>query len=1015
MMLKREIKRILSLLIAAIMVIGAVQFSSGFRQVKADDPPVITGSAEWVSMDWQTKGAWNGKYGESGYLLFGYESDLLEIDENDGANVNKDDCNAVSMPSYVDSYSIKSNRTNAYDEGVFVYPGAQTADTVLDIPAERTDITSKVRAVLGGWAPDGEETFFNYFWSDSRDLTFVINDDEEHLFTFYMSGDKNPNIFYVGITFFDLDDNVLLHKNQNDFAFGDAGICYLTFKVKGSFRMKFNDTNGVNGINGVFFDEPEPETPPTLPPADVETTVEFESMDWQSKGAWNGKYGTDGYILFGYETDPLLVDPIDGENINKDNYNAVLLPSYVGSYSIYSNRTNDPNEGVYVYPGAQNFNNVLDPPVDRSDLTSKIRAHLGGYKPDGGTDGTWYNYWWGDRSITFIITEEEEFLFTFYLSGSDNPNIFYSGIKFFDLDGNLVLEKTTGSEDFGAATDCYVTFRIQGSFKMQFNEVNGVNGINGVFFNPGAASPTEVPTEVPSDAPTAEPTAVPTVPPTPSTAEWIGMDWQTKGNWNGAYGKNGYILFGYGVDVANVDQTDGSNIDKNAFNIAEIPSYVNSYTISSGKESADGVYVYPGSQNFDNVLDIPAGRTDITAKIRAHLGGYKPDGGTDGTWYNYFWNREFTFVVDNEEEYLFSFYLSGTENPNIIFSGITFYDMAGNIILQKEQNGFEYGNAYDCYVTFKIKGSFRMNFNASPGLNGINGVFFDEVEKTPEVPVAVPSSAKFKAMDWWTRGAWNGEYGADGYILFGYEADIANVDQTDGANVNKDAFNMVELPSYVDSYTITSNRTNDPNEGVYVFPGAQEFDYVLDIPASRTDLTDKVRAALGGYKSDGGIESPGQYNYWWGDRHLTFVINDRNEHLFTFYMTGAENPNIYYSGIKFYDLDNNLILEKPRADFAYGDASVCYVSFRVRGSFRMQFDESAGINGINGVFFDESDALEGDINGDDQVDANDLAILLDDYGKAQKDSSSFWSDIDGDGAVDSADLSVLLDSYGQTY
>jgi len=54
-----------------------------------------------------------------------------------------------------------------------------------------------------------------------------------------------------------------------------------------------------------------------------------------------------------------------------------------------------------------------------------------------------------------------------------------------------------------------------------------------------------------------------------------------------------------------------------------------------------------------------------------------------------------------------------------------------------------------------------------------------------------------------------------------------------------------------------------------------------------------------------------------------------------------------------------------------------------------------------------------DINVDGQVDAGDLAILLDNYGKVGVGIDNALADIDKDGQVDSGDLSLLLEAYGK--
>ena len=55
--------------------------------------------------------------------------------------------------------------------------------------------------------------------------------------------------------------------------------------------------------------------------------------------------------------------------------------------------------------------------------------------------------------------------------------------------------------------------------------------------------------------------------------------------------------------------------------------------------------------------------------------------------------------------------------------------------------------------------------------------------------------------------------------------------------------------------------------------------------------------------------------------------------------------------------------------------------------------------------------IPGDVNGDDNVDATDLSMLLFDFGKTG--GYNLGSDINGDGKVDATDLSILIANYGK--
>ena len=925
-MLNRTAKRALSFLIAAIMVLGAVQWSFGRQEVQGEP---TTGSVVFVDTDWQTKGAWNGKYGKDGYILFGYEADTSAIDQTNGANVNKDDFNIVELPSYVSDYEIKSNRTNDFNEGIYVYPGAQTIDGVLQPPIGRTDLTGKVRAVLGGWKPDGETgSMYNYFWSDSRELTFAINDDEEHLFAFYLSGGDNPNIFYAGITFRDLEDNILLKKEQNDIVFGNATDCYVVFKVKGSFKMMFNDTKGINGINGVFFDSVEEalETPaptatatpseptataaaekptplPSIPPVLSDSVVEYVSTDGGTQGYWNGKYGYDGYVLFGYEADLNAIDQENGSNIQKDSANAVKMPSYVNSYTIQCGK-ND-GDGVYVYPGDQYYDYVLEQPAGRPDLKDKVRAVLGGWTPDGNT-GAQYNYWWSNRNLTFILNDEEEHYFTFYLSGAagENANIFYAGVTFYDLNNNVLLKKDGNSFDWGEGNNCYVTFKVKGSFRMHYDVTIGLNGIAGVFF--GLEGPT--------------PAAV-----MPYKAKDATLDGALGVNWLGEYGEDGYVLFGYNEPRGSVNKTVPIYSGDKTYK----PTYLNN-SFADGRfyklESEDGIVTVKFDPADPAALRNPDDIYGNTNAIVANLGSKSSE-------------RTLSFDANDDEEHLFTVYCQNyldSANPN----RVTFKDLnSGEVILSKTIGEMfpQSGNLQWFFMSFVVKGSFSFTYHETDEWYGFSGVFFDRV---PGGAVNT-AKAKFVGVDKDTKEAWEGLYGSEGHILFGYKSTGAG---TAVSGVDSYTYDVAEIPTYIEkfggkSYTIDGLGIRT------VLEDTHGTDDTILLPPQDSGLP-KTNAWLG---ADTGVPST-----------VTMEFPYDVETYMTLYFRGDFSK----SQIQLIDEKGEQILGTSAVGStsnAWGIGSATYITFLVTGRITVKYsaEELAYGNGISGIFFDVNIDLSG--------------------------------------------------------
>ena|GEM_PF-4159143 len=278
-------------------------------------------------------------------------------------------------------------------------------------------------------------------------------------------------------------------------------------------------------------------------------------------------------------------------------------------------------------------------------------------------------------------------------------------------------------------------------------------------------------------------------------------------------------------------------------------------------------------------------------------------------------------------------------------------------------------------------------------------------------PVSTSPNVEFFSCNPWIGGAWNGVYGSDGYVLFGYD----NTPSVGYTNIAQYAGDVWKKPNYV----LTQNGIMYSAQGgaAVIYPGYQnENSTVLD-PPEGSDLQ-KIWVMSG--PSASLPNSP--------SKTYAFDLGDYKERLFTLYFKGIDEYNMLYKSITFRDSEGNVLFQgdlRHHVQIPPGNVWEeylwnVYLSFKVSGSFSVTIDSDGGApfrSAISGVFFDtiggDDPVYITDLNDDTQVDASDLAILLDDYGKAKIEAVSPLSDIDSSEQIDSADLSLLLDAYGQ--
>ncbi|MHA6480551.1 S-layer homology domain-containing protein [Paenibacillus sp. strain BS8-2] len=420
-----------------------------------------------------------------------------------------------------------------------------------------------------------------------------------------------------------------------------------------------------------------------------------------------------------------------------------------------------------------------------------------------------------------------------------------------------------------------------------------------------------------------------------SSAVVSAYDLATRGAWNGVYGRDGYVLFGYDGRDADPIENQGETSKEIALYGSDVtvnPAYVkqelggNIYTVTTGARAwvrADDV------SGNGAVLDPPSGSGLV--KTNAFISRGTP--GSDGD------IRQFAFTLEDNEEHLFSVYFAGDMN----YKYYTIKDLEGNILVNTfrgmktltpplaDAPGLPVGanslGDQGAYITFKVKGSFVFEVMGAWS-EGPSGMFFDPVE--PVGPVQGDEALQI-SVDKSTKGDWIGQYGQDGHILLGYNYPGA----VPGDNpiwdtwlfMNPTIHDYVSKPDYLNEFTYNVN-------GDLWARSSTNEEASLSLPAAAGSPAKHDTYGAGG--------SPGQFS---------FVLDDQDWHQFSIYSNAVpQNP----VGLSFLDNDGNVMLPNHAItpDTFNGGA---YLTYFVKGSFTLKMvkADSDMTFGPQAFFFDE--------------------------------------------------------------
>lgn len=406
------------------------------------------------------------------------------------------------------------------------------------------------------------------------------------------------------------------------------------------------------------------------------SSASLEAIDAETKGNWNGKYGQDGYILFGYngrEADNIRGDAAPGfREVALYEYDLVKAPDYLEPFENGAYYQVGAGASISVQEAPAQGDGYLEPPAD-SGLEERVFARYIRGELSAGED---------TRTFQFKLKDNEEHLFSVYSTD-------YVGMKYFAIygeNGEELVPQFMGANEGATGTETYLTFRVRGSFTFSFHG-SWSEGPSGVFFDP-------VPeTEEPSGS---------------DTSALIATDKTTQGNWKNTYGKDGALLLGYQYpdEVPMEGSTWGWTLIPSAqYDYEALPSYVASHDYNVNGD----LWAKGASQDDPSLLQMPDGLTH--QRFNAYGGG----GG----------QARFTFTISDNEYHQFSVYCNQVPQNDPTF---TITDLSGNVIVPAvtvPRTDFQSG----MYLVYFVKGSFNLLVDKpdTDMMFGPQAFFFDPV------------------------------------------------------------------------------------------------------------------------------------------------------------------------------------------------------------------------------------------------------------------------------------------------
>jgi len=346
-------------------------------------------------------------------------------------------------------------------------------------------------------------------------------------------------------------------------------------------------------------------------------------------------------------------------------------------YVVIGDLTSNPS---YVTPVASGEGQAVWP-----NSPTDIRALQMASNPADRIAGVWYSS--TSFSVDLNVTDSNTHQVALYCLDWDRLGRAET-VAITDANGNVLNSQSV--TNFGDGV--YLVWNVSGHVKMQVTLTGGANAVaTGLFF-----------------------AGTGTVVSSTGTAAFVKQDSTTQGNWQGAYGSDGYVVIG---------------------DLTSNPSYVTPI------ESGAGQAVWPNSP------------TDIRDLQMAS----NPANRIAGVWYS---STSFSVdlnIADSNTHQVALYCLDWDRLGRSETVAIT--DANGNVLNSQSVTNFGDG----VYLVWNVSGHVKIQVTLASGINAVaTGLFFDG-----GTVVASTGTAAFVKQDSTTQGTWQGVYGADGYVVIG--------------------------------------------------------------------------------------------------------------------------------------------------------------------------------------------------------------------------------------------------------